>query len=139
MLYISNVPYLGLSGVLVFGQVDPRDGAKRSEKFLQVSLTGVLRQIGHTNSSIVISCGAKRKQVAYALEERVAVRLPSSTNLTHLFGWAAWTPLVGCLRPSGWGAHTSRSYSEQVVQVRVQLLKLPKGKIIALKTYSLRE
>lgn len=50
---------LRLSSVLVFGQVDPWDGAKRSEKLLQVSLTGVLRKIGHTNSSIVISCGLK--------------------------------------------------------------------------------
>lgn len=50
---------LRLSGVLVFGQVDPWDGAKRSEELLQVSLTGVLRKIGHTNSSIVISCGLK--------------------------------------------------------------------------------
>lgn len=75
MPYTSNVPYLGLSGVLVFGQVDPRDGAKWSEEFLQVSLTGVLRQIGHTNSSIVISCGAKRKQDVHTLEKRAAVRL----------------------------------------------------------------
>lgn len=47
---------LGLPGVLVLGQVDPRDGAKRSEEFLQVRLAGVLRQISHTNSSVVISC-----------------------------------------------------------------------------------
>lgn len=132
MLHIFNVPNLRLSGVLVFGQVDPRDGAKWSEKFLQVSLTGVLRQIGHTNSSIVISCGAKRKQDVHTLNN--AVRLPSTTNETHLFGWAAWTPLVGFLRPSGWGAHTSRSCSEPVVQVRVQILNRTKGKIDALKT-----
>lgn len=56
------VPDLRLSGVLVFGQVDPGDGAKWSEKFLQVSLAGVLRQVGHTNSSVVVSCGARSKQ-----------------------------------------------------------------------------
>lgn len=55
MLYIFHAPNLGLPGVLVFGQVDPRDGAKRSEKFLQVGLAGVLGQIGHTDGRIVIS------------------------------------------------------------------------------------
>lgn len=62
MLYIFNASYLGLSGVLVFGQVDPGDGAEWSEEFLQVSLAGVLRQVGHTDGSIVISCGAERKR-----------------------------------------------------------------------------
>lgn len=70
MLYICNVTNLGLSGVLVFGQVDPGDGAKWSEEFLQVSLTGVLRQVGHTNSSIVISCGPRRKQHVHTLEQQ---------------------------------------------------------------------
>lgn len=54
---LKRVSNLGLSGVLVFGQVDPGDGAKRSEKLLQVSLTGVLGQVGHTDSRIVIGCG----------------------------------------------------------------------------------
>lgn len=47
---------LWLPSVLVLCQIDPRDGAKWSEELLQVCLTGVLRKIGHTNSSIVISC-----------------------------------------------------------------------------------
>lgn len=47
---------LGLSSVLVLGQINPRDGAKRSEELLQICLTGVLGQVGHTDGGIVISC-----------------------------------------------------------------------------------
>ena len=47
---------LWLSCILVLSQIDPWDGAKGSEELLQVCLTSVLRQIGHTNGSIVISC-----------------------------------------------------------------------------------
>lgn len=47
---------LRLPSVLVLCQIDPGDGAKWSKELLQVCLTGVLRQIGHTNSGIVISC-----------------------------------------------------------------------------------
>ena len=49
---------LRLSSILVLGQINPGDGAKRPEKLLQVSLAGVLRQIGHTDGSVVISCQA---------------------------------------------------------------------------------
>lgn len=47
---------LWLPSVLVLGQVDPWDGTKWSKEFLQVRLTGVLGQIGHANSCVVISC-----------------------------------------------------------------------------------
>lgn len=50
---------LRLSGVLVLGQIDPWDWAKWSEELLQICLTGVLRQVGDTNGSIVISCQNK--------------------------------------------------------------------------------
>lgn len=54
---------LRLSSVLVLGQIDPRDGAKRSEELLQVRLTGVLRQIGHANSGVVVGCKVQTRSV----------------------------------------------------------------------------
>lgn len=63
----SNVRFitdLRLSRVLVLGQIDPWDWAKWSEELLQVCLTGVLRQVGDTNGSIVISC---QKQTVFLL------------------------------------------------------------------------
>lgn len=57
--FIKMSTNLWLPSVLVLGQVDPGDGAKWPKKLLQVCLTSVLRQIGHTNSSIVISCRAQ--------------------------------------------------------------------------------
>lgn len=54
---------LGLPSILVLGQIDPGDGAKWSEELLQVRLAGVLRQIGHTNSGIVISCWGQKYSI----------------------------------------------------------------------------
>lgn len=51
----AQLPHLGLPSGLVLGQVDPGDGAKRPEEFLQVSLTSVLRQVSDTDGGIVVS------------------------------------------------------------------------------------
>ena len=51
--------HLGLPSVLVLGQVDPGDGAEGPEELLQVSLPGVLRQIGDTDGGIVIGCSGQ--------------------------------------------------------------------------------
>lgn len=53
---VFHISHLRLACVLVLGQVDPRDGAKRPEKLLQICLPGVLGQVGHTDCSIIISC-----------------------------------------------------------------------------------
>lgn len=45
---------LALAGDLVLGQVDTRDGSKRSEQLLQVRLACVLRQVSDTDCSSLI-------------------------------------------------------------------------------------
>lgn len=79
---------LWLSCILVLCQINPRDGAKWSEELLQIGLAGVLRQVGHTDCSIVISC-----------------KVQSFSNGTQYWRWNAgglWTisnsPLrLGCI------------------------------------------
>lgn len=55
MILVTCETYFRLARVLILGQVDPRDGAERSEELLQIRLPGVLGQVGHTDCSIVIS------------------------------------------------------------------------------------
>jgi len=51
---VDECEALALAGDLVLGQVDSGDAAERLEQFLQVTLLGVLRQVGDTNGSSVI-------------------------------------------------------------------------------------
>lgn len=53
-LHIIVVTYFRLARVLILSQVDPRDRAERSEELLQIRLPRVLRQVGHTDCSVVI-------------------------------------------------------------------------------------
>lgn len=122
--------YLRLPSVLVLGQIDPGDGAKWSEELLQICLTGVLRQICHTNGGIIISCQVQTHvyfilgSTPGAVKVHNGCMVPAGTPAsTHLCGWAAWTLLFACLRPSGSGAHISRSCSEQAVLALVPLVK----------------
>lgn len=56
-IMLFHISHLRLACVLVLGQIDPRDGAERPEKLLQICLPGVLGKVGHTDCSIIISCG----------------------------------------------------------------------------------
>lgn len=56
LMFTFHISHLRLACVLVFSQIDPRDGTERSEKFLQICFPGVLGQVGHTDCSIIISC-----------------------------------------------------------------------------------
>lgn len=57
IMLLFHISHLRLARVLVLGQIDPRDGAERPEKLLQICLPGVLGKVGHTDCSIIISCG----------------------------------------------------------------------------------
>lgn len=85
---------LWLSSILILGQVDPWDGAKRPEKLLQVCLTGVLRKVGHTDGGIVISCQSE---------------IHTTTTTNKLGSWICLHIQWMCMNPSKTETHTPTS------------------------------
>lgn len=74
-----HISHLRLACVLVLGQIDPRDGAERPEKLLQIRLPGVLGKVGHADCSIIIRCGENTNTLAF-MTENISV---GDLNLTH--------------------------------------------------------
>lgn len=54
IIVVTTKTYFRLARVLILSQVDPRDRAEWSEELLQIRLPRVLRQVGHTDCSVVI-------------------------------------------------------------------------------------
>lgn len=88
---------LWLSCVLVLGQIDPWDGAKWSEELLQVCLTGVLGQIGNTNSGIVIRCQIKAYIVVYFREYSCCCTSIQSLNRASRYNNSHPPLRLGCM------------------------------------------